>query len=268
MRAGWGQRIFIRDLFESFWESNVPLVDWCFVSPDMQHLSIASRSSMASEATDTTVITVSDPATLLRLGIAKVPIPSVIAKQREKWAAELSQVTPMIMFGQGDGEYPFYRNIMEEPELEFPLEGALSEEVENAFWKHFGVKRDEVRLDDAFCVHYNMDQSITSGSKHMDPSDITVNMCIEKTDTVEGSQVLFHGTKVLENLKVHDETLTDDPTTFLVPQEEGFATIHFGSHPHETLPLINGGRRTNIVLTYCYKDKSRSDVDIRNCYFT
>jgi hypothetical protein len=102
----------------------------------------------------------------------------------------------------------------------------------------------------------------------MDPSDITVNMCLEKTDEVEGSQVLFHGTKKLENSNVDDKSTIDDPTSFLVPQQEGFATIHFGSHPHETLPLLRGGRRTNIILTYCYKDKSRSDVDKRNCYFT
>jgi hypothetical protein len=223
---------------------------------------------MALEESDSETVTVSDPETLLRLGIAKVPIPSVITKQREKWASELSQVTPMIMFGQGDSEYAFYRNIVEEPELEFPLDGALSEEVEEAFWKYFGVKRQEMRLDDAFCVHYNTDQSITSGSKHMDPSDITVNMCIEKTDDVEGSQVLFHGTKKLENSNGDDKDIIDDPTSFIVPQEEGFATIHFGSHPHETLPLIKGGRRTNIILTYCYKDKSRSDVDRRSCYFT
>jgi hypothetical protein len=209
--------------------------------------------------------TVSDSETLLRMGIVKVPIPSVISKQREKWASELSQVTPLIMFGQGDSEYAFYRNIVEEPELEFPLDGALSEEVEEAFWKHFGVQRQEMRLDDAFCVHYNMEQSTTSGSKHMDPSDITVNMCIEKTDDVEGSQVLFHGTKKLES---SNSNYIDDSKSFMVPQEEGFATIHFGSHPHETLPLIKGGRRTNIILTYCYKDKSRSDVDKRNCYFT
>jgi hypothetical protein len=223
---------------------------------------------MALENGDNAIAILSDPESLLRLGIVKVPIPSVIAKQAAKWASELSQVTPMIMFGQGDSEYAFYRNIMEEPELEFPLDGALSEEVEEAFWKYFGVKRAEMRLDDAFCVHYNMDQLNTSGSKHMDPSDITVNMCLEKTDDVEGSQVLFHGTKKLENSNVDDKSTIDDPTSFLVPQQEGFATIHFGSHPHETLPLLRGGRRTNIILTYCYKDKSRSDVDKRNCYFT
>ena len=123
----------------------------------------------------------------------------------------------------------------------------------------------EVRLDDAFCVHYNMSQDDTSGAKHMDPSDITVNMCMKKTNDVEGSFVMFHGTQKLRNVEPKSE---DPGFCFLVPQEEGYATIHFGNHPHETTPLLKGGQRTNIVLTYCYIDESRSDVNKRSCYFS
>jgi len=56
----------------------------------------------------------------------------------------------------------------------------------------------EIRLDDAFCVHYNMDQDDTTGAKHVDPSDITVNMCLQKSKDARGSYVLFHGTKQLQ----------------------------------------------------------------------
>ena len=208
---------------------------------------------------------IGDTERLLRLGISKVPIPSAILKESSRWAKELTQLTPMIMAAQGDSEYAFYRNIMEEPELGFPLHEILVEEVQAALQTYFGVSKEELRLDDAFVVHYNADQGDTSGAKHMDPSDITINMCIEKSESVEGSEVKFYGGKTLAGVEDNDNI--DSNLEFRVPQEEGFATIHFGSHPHETLPLIKGGKRTNIILTYCYLDKSRSDVDKRNCYF-
>ena len=52
---------------------------------------------------------------------------------------------------------------------------------------------------------------------------------------------------------------------FLVSQEPGYATIHFGDHPHETTSLRHGSR-TNIILTYVYTDPNRSDVATRSCY--
>ena len=124
---------------------------------------------------------------------------------------------------------------------------------------------DELRLDDAFCVHYNTSQHDSGGAKHMDPSDITVNMCLEKTADVVGSHVLFYGTQPLKNNDV-EEKKEGDQFRYHVNQVEGIATIHWGHHPHETTPLLDGGRRTNVVLTYCYKDKTRSDVVTRTCY--
>eukprot|EP00547_Thalassionema_nitzschioides_P006256 CAMPEP_0194219026 /NCGR_PEP_ID=MMETSP0156-20130528/25054_1 /TAXON_ID=33649 /ORGANISM="Thalassionema nitzschioides, Strain L26-B" /LENGTH=46 /DNA_ID= /DNA_START= /DNA_END= /DNA_ORIENTATION= len=46
-----------------------------------------------------------------------------------------------------------------------------------------------------------MSQHDTSGEKHVDPSDITVNMCFEKSENVEGSEVLFYRTRPLEGIK-------------------------------------------------------------------
>jgi len=69
----------------------------------------------------------------------------------------------------------------------------------------------------------------------------------------------------LQNVAEYEEKAAE--FRFLVPQEKGFATIHFGDHPHETTTLLNGGKRTNVILTYCYVDKSKSDVDKRSCYF-
>lgn len=208
---------------------------------------------------------VDDPEKLLRLGIKKEKLSYTIGDEKELWAAKLTQVTPMIMAAQGDNEYAFYRNIMEDPDLGFPLSSVLKDDIEDSLLKHFGVKKEELRMDDAFCVHYNMDQGDTSGAKHMDPSDITINICLEKSDNVEGSDVMFYGTKKLNDVVDYESKTTE--FRFLVPQEAGYATIHFGDHPHETRPLLKGGKRTNVIITYCYVDESKSDVKKRSCYF-
>ena len=63
-----------------------------------------------------------------------------------------------------------------------------------------------LQLDDAFCVHYNMNQADTTGAKHMDPSDITINMCLEKDSNTKGSYVMFHGTRKLNESSNSNES--------------------------------------------------------------
>lgn len=230
-----------------------------------------------------TTRTISDDQQLLRFGVCRVPLNNTTF-DATKWAHKLSQVTPLILVNQGDGEYAFYRNIMEEPDFPFDLilynndttkSGSNSNsnlsEIGNAILKYFPVETlDELRLDDAFCVHYNMDQDDTTGAKHMDPSDITINICLETTQDIQGSQVLFYGTQSLESVDNMgkadgDDDTADAPEQFLVSQDPGYATVHFGGHPHETTALQRG-KRTNIIMTYCYKDKKRSLALTRTCY--
>ena len=208
---------------------------------------------------------------LLRLGIVgHIPITSdeIDAAAWKKWGAELSIVSPIIMTAEGDAEYAFYRNILEEPD--FPFDAILRNfSIKNALIKYFNIKNlteDEIKLDDAFCIHYNMNQADTTGAKHIDPSDITINLCLDKSDDCRGSNVLFYGTKVLYGVDDSDNvSLHPPPEKFLVNQEIGYATIHWGDHPHETT-MLEAGYRTNIVLTYCYSDKTRSNVSKRTCY--
>ena len=207
-------------------------------------------------------IIITDEMELLKYGICVAPIP-FDEFQRHALATTFSQVTPMNVTAEGDGAYAFYRSILDEPD--FPFDAILASEIGKAMVRHFGILQfNEIRLDDAFCVHYNINQDDTSGAKHTDPSDITVNMCFEKDVNTRGSQVLFHGTQKLNGVDRHEE-ISADCFTFLVEQIPGYATIHWGHHPHETMPLQDG-RRTNIVLTYCYSDTSRSDVNMRTCY--
>lgn len=224
---------------------------------------------------------------LLRLGVVRLPLPQDF--DAVHWATELSKVTPAIMAFEGDGEYAFYRNIMDEPD--FPLhfwekeqqqqqqQGDASDScsctlsIAHALQTYFRINVQELRLDDAFCVHYNHEQENSGGAKHMDPSDITLNLCLEKSDTVKGSEVLFHGkqqlyfdTNTTANEGSDNGQDLPDGAEFLVPQQPGYLTMHYGHHYHQTLPLRGKGRRTNIVMTLCFKDESRSDVALRTCY--
>lgn len=207
-----------------------------------------------------------DDKELLCCGVCRVRIPNTI--DTKKWAAELSQVTPLIAAIE-DGEFAFYRNIMEESNFPFHVILQEGSDIGKALLRYFGLNSlHKIYLDDAFCVHYNEDQYDTSGARHTDPSDITVNMCLEKMDDTQGSQVLFHGTKpLIKHEQGHDAYTAADVDKFLVDQEPGFATIHWGAHPHETTPLKQG-KRTNIILTYCYRDASKSEAHKRACYFT
>jgi hypothetical protein len=269
---------------------------------------------------------ISDDVELLKRGICCVKIPERI--DIDLWAKELSQLTPMILGFEGDGEYSFYRNIMDEPEFPFDMilfqEGKQKEpessssssvvlqelsDIGKAMIRYFPIitqrqkqqehkdqqnlvkyLSEELQLDDAFCVHYNMDQEDTTGKKHIDPSDITINMCLQKSDETEGSYVLFYGMKKLLNV-VDDVDSNDEKeeelqknvdadvdndndndqknrindNRFYVSQKPGYATIHFGDHTHETTALHHGSR-TNIILTYVYTDQNRSDVATRTCY--
>ena len=205
---------------------------------------------------------ISDTKELLEYGVCLTPIPFDEAECCNI-ATELSKVTPMIM-AEADSAYAFYKNILDDPD--FPFDAILKSEIGKSIVRHFGIEKlNEIRLDDAFCVHYNMSQDDTSGAKHTDPSDITVNMCLEKSEDVQGSQVLFYGTQRLGGVENFAEKAASDDFKFLVEQIPGYATIHWGHHPHETVRLMKG-RRTNIVLTYCFSDASRSDVTMRTCY--
>ncbi len=251
-------------------------------APDSIHQETPESST--SPIGDASLPVISDDDELLKRGICRVAIPDEL--DCKHWAEELSQVTPLNLAFEGDGEYAFYRNILDEPE--FPFDSILVVQSKNdtlskigtAMLQHFPVipgdnkgfdsnaLSRELRLDDAFCVHYNMDQDDTSGAKHVDPSDITVNMCLHKSADTTGSYVLFYGRKQLKGVEItsHGGKNVESPEhRFLVPQVPGFATLHFGDHPHETTPL-HAGSRTNIILTYIYTDTTRSDASTRSCY--
>jgi hypothetical protein len=208
---------------------------------------------------------VSNAADLLQYGICQLPVPNETVSEERwlQWARELSQSTPEIVFGQGDGEHAFYRNIMDEPN--FPFKDILeSTQLLHVLKDRFGVGMDDLRLDDAFCVHYNDGQDDTTGAMHTDPSDITINMCLEKIKDTIGSHVVFYGAKELVGVESNLNNFQLDEKC-VVEQLQGYMTIHWGNHPHETTAL-EAGRRTNIIITLVLEDSAKSDVGARTCY--
>ena len=181
----------------------------------------------------------------------------------EELANELSQVTPLNTFHE-DGEYAFYRNILEDDN--FPFQKVF-ESILPKLKEYFQVDDDDLRLDDAFCIMYDAaEHDDTTGKKHMDPSDITVNICLQANHVV-GSGVMFYGRRQLHNVRQESDTVAESEIEqqYIVPQDPGYATIHHGGHWHQTLEMTSG-RRTNVVLTYCYKDIKKSNALSRNCY--
>ncbi|GKY99295.1 hypothetical protein MPSEU_000884600 [Mayamaea pseudoterrestris] len=235
-------------------------------------ISICNRMQ---ETTDSTIQLVEDPELLLKCGVCRVKLltDKVSSEQWQEWAHTLSRVTPEIYSAQADEQYAFYRNIFDEED--FPFDAILKDStISQAIVKYFSVKSmGELRLDDAFLIQYHSKQADTSGARHTDPSDITINICLERTPDTTGSNVLFYGTKSLvvtdgKDLAALPASDIDEkplPHTFLVKQEQGMATIHWGDHLHETTPLFSG-KRTNIIMTLCYRDASRTKAMSRNCY--
>lgn len=214
------------------------------------------------------VITIDNEEELLQHGISRVKLPSSIQSKLSHYSKTLSRVTPMNTTSE-DGEYAFYRNIKEDTDNDtFPFDAIIKEDVYNTLKMHFNIDDpdNDIYLDDAFCIQYNMKFDDTTCAKHMDPSDITINICLE-SDNVTGSQVVFYGVQTLDNVTATSTSDNDDNDEyeFLVDQKEGYCTIHYGKHPHKTLPLLSG-QRTNVILTYCYKDNTKTDVSTRTCY--
>jgi len=184
---------------------------------------------------------------LLKLGISRVRLPQDV--DWDKWAHLLSRPTLDCLAFEGDNEFALYRNIMDE--ADFPFNSISNSSIATALVQSFEIDSfDELRLDDAFCMHYSDNQQDTTGKRHRDPSDITVNMCLHKSTDCVGSLVVFH---------------FEQRGSLAVEQLPGYATIHRGDIAHETTELLRGSR-TNVILTYFFKDTSRSKAAPRTCY--
>mmetsp|Transcript_56791 Transcript_56791/g.113835 ORF Transcript_56791/g.113835 Transcript_56791/m.113835 type:complete len:245 (+) Transcript_56791:48-782(+) len=208
-------------------------------------------------------VEISDDAELCNRGVPRCHIGKAV--DLNGWADELSRVSPVSVFAE-DGEFAQYRNIMGDPG--FPFDAILTA-ITPCLNTYFVDSAEEVVLDDAFAIHYNESHCDTRVAKHTDPSDITVNLCLERTEDLEGSQVQFFGAMGLKNKSSVYEGAVDATLianeNFLVNPENGWATVHWGKHPHLVTSLRKGSR-TNVVLTYVYADKSRTRLGKSDCF--
>lgn len=111
---------------------------------------------------------------------------------------------------------------------------------------------------------------------------MTVNLCLERSANLEGSQVLFFGRKPLlrhaDGKDSSDGSNSSDggtaataadgaaaPEQFLVGAAAGWATVHWGAHPH-LVTTLRTGQRTNVVLTYCFAEAGKSTATKGDCF--
>jgi hypothetical protein len=77
---------------------------------------------------------------------------------------------------------------------------------------------------------------------HRDKSAITINLCLEKTADVRGSQVLFFHPPL-----AGQEQPGDDRIALTLEHQVGQVAIHSGTHWHRTVPIEAGERASLIV---------------------
>ena len=86
---------------------------------------------------------------------------------------------------------------------------------------------------------------------HVDDALVTVNVCLGMPG-FEGSEVMFTGWQPLALAKLahlQRRRAVSAEVEVAVTPRPGYALIHFGKHPHRTVP-IRGGVRLNWVLWY------------------
>ena len=190
--------------------------------------------------------------------------------------ASIKEVSPFNMAAE-DGEYAFYKNLKEDVEIVDGIVKTITERCREPIERHFVEKITDIVLDDVFCINYTMEHADSRVQRHKDPSDITVNINLERSKDMEGSQVLFYGTKRLKGVEVGEENVKveegeenvkveeGEEERFKVDTKLGCVTIHRGDHPHEVTSLEKG-ERTNIVMTFVYADKSKSSANFSGLY--
>jgi hypothetical protein len=246
----------------------------------MSELAAASELATGDGVPSTSIPLISDEAELLSRGVVFcdcIPLPPSSEQCYNLMPGmqleDLTEVSPFNI-AQEDDSYAFYKNIKEDnitdegatlPTATFPVDMVMKA-CGPVLLKYFVDDLDEVYLDDIFVVHYNTDQFDSRCAKHQDPSDITINVCLESSQDLSGSQIVFYGERSLKGVGdgTKKESGKGDDVLFKVDCKLGACTLHWGGHPHETLPL-GVGRRTNVVLTLAYKDKGKSGKN-RTCY--
>ena len=124
---------------------------------------------------------------------------------------------------------------------------------------------DEITSFHGFTIRY-AETSDRSLSKHMDESEITLNLCLKNDDILE-SKVFFQNIRDNDN---NDKKEKSDNEDIAVQLLEGQALLHVGQHWHGANTLQKG-ERINWILWLrsqrCRKSAVESSLD-DNCHIT
>lgn len=109
---------------------------------------------------------------------------------------------------------------------------------------HFGLEPASLELFTAFAVYYATQGFCNNSLElHTDNSYLTVNLCLLSEST--GSAVCFDGSKPLEGRprrkQESQQSKVDIPAAWVL--------LHWGNHPHQTLP-IETGERWNVIMWF------------------
>lgn len=88
---------------------------------------------------------------------------------------------------------------------------------------------------------------------HRDKSAITINLCLEKTPDVRGSQVLF-----FHPPNAGQEQPGEEQLALTLEHQVGQVAIHTGQHWHRTVP-IEAGERASLIIWADLKEEKEGD---------
>lgn len=122
---------------------------------------------------------------------------------------------------------------------------ALLTALDRPLLQHFGLCAGELTLDSGFFISYE-EGSNQNLRRHVDKCLFTLNLFLEASEDLKGTEVRFHGLKrLLTNDSVEDGPEMFDFNSFA----PGTVLMHWGQHEHETLPW-KGGVRSSVILWF------------------
>lgn len=184
------------------------------------------------------------------VGIVLRPVPSLsLPVDCAAWASKLRTMLAADL--SGERANTLHRSPVDVRRVGFPVEGIL-QESNGLIREHFGMSSGDLEVHACFAVLYSPEANQIL-KLHRDDSDVTLNICLERSDDLEGTEVVFHGTEGLKHPKLnHTPTFMPyDKAKTLVNVPKGWVAIHRGCHAHETTPLRQG-HRLSVICWFKY----------------
>jgi hypothetical protein len=176
------------------------------------------------------------------VGLVLRPVPSLsLPIDCTEWAGKLRAMLRQEL--SSERANTLHRSSADVRKVGFPVEGILHE-AGDFIREYFGMSPENLDIHACFAVAYSKDAN-TKLRLHVDDSDVTLNICLEKSDDLKGTDVVFHGSEALSSLpKLNFGSLVGpvDQLRTSINVPAGWVAIHRGRHAHETTSLQQGSR--------------------------